>query len=456
MVYVRDQILFEEFPFNEAFFNLHRHTGDRRAQRLIIFVHGLGGDGYTTWKKFPRFVFDELSREPMDVALFDYFSGHRRMGLQRPTVPEVAEILTERLHELSKKQYDEIYIVAHSMGGLISIDAMRNYVTHRKEEPGLLDVLAGIIFIATPFDGSRLAEYPVLRDVVGESDQLAPNSGYQQALRKFISENVDTKNSDKIDPQKYKIPLWAIVGGLDRIVHRSSATLVVDGDQVRTAVNRGHTNVVKPRQPDSQVVTWVRDIVDNIASLRADIRDAAENARQASHPHAPDSLVLVDFLLDADANDSWRPTYESIIQSSGSPRVQVEDRFVSGSTFQPNLLVSAHRSYDLIARRPMTRRKVEELRRRYDEGGSHARAISVGPNQSLSMTALMELAHMEHQDNQTYQLTFRSADSDEQLGLCLSGFISEIVNRKHTTLSQDDTYSSAEHPLQIAINREDP
>ena len=42
---------------------------------------------------------------------------------------------------------------AHSMGGLISIDALRNYITQREEEPGLLRVLAGVIFIATPFNG---------------------------------------------------------------------------------------------------------------------------------------------------------------------------------------------------------------------------------------------------------------------------------------------------------------
>jgi pimeloyl-ACP methyl ester carboxylesterase len=451
----QDQPRFREFDFNEALLNLHRHCGDMRAKRLIIFVHGLGGNGYNTWRKFPQFVFDDLSRDPVDVALFDYFSGHRRRTLERPKVPVIAEILTERLQELSKC-YDEIFIVAHSMGGLIAIDALRNYIRQRKEEPGLLRVLAGAIFIATPFNGSRLAEHPILRELVSESEQLAPSSAYQQDLRQFINDNIDTKNGVELTPRQYKLPLWAIVGGLDRIVDRSSATFGIDDDQVRTAVNRGHTGVAKPQEPGSQVVTWVRDMVDETSSLRTSIRDAAAKARRASLTNAPSHLVLVEFFLEADANDSWQPIYESVVQSAGSTLVQVEDRFISDSRFPPNLLISAHRSHDLIARRTMTRLKVEELRKRYDEGGAHARAITVGPNRALSMKALSDMARIEHEDNQPYRLIFGSADNDEQLQLRLHQSVAEIVKRQHIRLSQDEVYPTPGQPLQIAIDREEP
>jgi pimeloyl-ACP methyl ester carboxylesterase len=454
VVNAQDQAQFEEFAFNEALLNLHRHCGDRRAKRVIVLVHGLGGNGYTTWKNFPRFIFDDLSRDPVDVALFDYFSGHRRMGFERPTVPVIAEILTERLQEV--RGYDEIFIVAHSMGGLIAIDAIRSYITQRQEEPGILRVLAGVICIATPFDGSRLAGNPILREVVSECEQLEPSSAYQQDLRRFINDNIDTTHRVELVSHLYKVPLWVIVGGFDRIVGRSSATFAIDSDQIRTAVDRGHTNVVKPRDPNSAVITWVRDIVDEISSLRSNIRDAVEKARRASLPQAPANLVLVEFFLEADADDTWQPIYESVLQSAGSTRVQVKDRFISGSRFPPNLLVSAHRSHDLVARRTMTRLKVEELRRRYDEGGSHARAISVGPNRTLSMTALIELAGVQHEDNQQYRLTLRSADNDEQLQRCLSQFLAEIVARQHNTLSEDDTYPAVGQPHQIAINREEP
>jgi hypothetical protein len=305
------------------------------------------------------------------------------------------------------------------------------------------------------FSGNTPDE-PILRQLISECEQLLPNSDYQQDLHQFINDNIDTKNRIGLTPGQYKLPLWAIVGGLDRTVARSSATFGIDEDQIRTAVDRGHRSVVKPQEPGSQVVTWVRDILDEISSLRTSIRDAAAKARRASLPNAPANLVLVEFFLEAEANDSWQPIYESVVQSAGSTLVRVEDRFISGSRFPPNLLISAHRSSDLIARRPMTRLKVEELRLRYDEGWSHARAITVGPNRELSMQALTEMARIEHEDNQPYRLTFRSADNDDQLQLRLRDSVGEIVTRQHNALSQDDLYPSAGQPLQIAIDREEP
>ena len=43
-------------------------------------------------------------------------------------------------------------------------------------------------------------------------------------LHQFINDNIDTKNRIGLTPGQYKLPLWAIVGGLDRTVDRSSAT----------------------------------------------------------------------------------------------------------------------------------------------------------------------------------------------------------------------------------------
>jgi pimeloyl-ACP methyl ester carboxylesterase len=432
--------------------NLHRHRGELRAKRLIVFVHGLNGKSYRTWCKFPQYLFDDPSRDPVDVALFDYFSGLRRRIFERPSLPVIARILTERLHELSN-DYDEIFIVAHSMGGLIAMDALRSYIEQRGEEPGLLRVLAGAIFIATPLNGSKLA-HARIRLLASEVEQLKPSSPYQRYLRDFINNEIDTRNSAELAAQRYKLPIWAFVGSRDRIVARSSATFDIEQAQIRT-VDNGHLRISKPRRLDSQVVTWVRDVIDRISSLRADIRDAEETARNAMRPRAPTDLVLVEFFLESDANDAWQPIYESIIHSAGSTLVRVEDRFISGSTYPPNLLISAHRSNDLIARRELTKHKVEELRRRYDAGGAHARAITVGPQRALSMTALTEITGMTHQDNQRYRLIFGSAEDDEQLGIRLSQYMAEIVARQHGTSVQFDTQTLSGEPLQVFINREE-
>lgn len=139
---------------------------------------------------FPRLVFDDPTRDPVDVALFDYCSGLRRRIGKRPPVPVVAKILTERLQDLSI-DYDEIFIIAHSMGGLIAADALRNYVIQRDEESGLLRVLAGMIDISTPWNGSRSATARI-RVLTNEWAVLQEDSAYQQNIRSYLRAKVDS------------------------------------------------------------------------------------------------------------------------------------------------------------------------------------------------------------------------------------------------------------------------
>jgi pimeloyl-ACP methyl ester carboxylesterase len=453
VVNTRRQSRFRRFCFDEARLNLHRHR-DLSAKRLIVFVHGLNGGGYGTWGKFPRYIFNDQSRDPVDVALFDYFSGLRRRIGKRPPVEVIAQILTERLQDLSNEGYDEIFIIAHSMGGLIATDALRSYIEQRDEEPGLLRVLAGTIFISTPFSGSKFARARI-RLLVKEWEHLQLDSPYQQDLGRFNRAKIDTKNKVELGAQRYKVPMWSFVGARDRIVERSSSTYGIDGDQIRT-VDEGHRKISKPRRLGSEVVKQARDIVDGISTLRGGIREAEEIARKATRPHTPANLVLVEFFLESDASDDWPLIYESVVQSAGSTLVQVEDQRISNLKYPPNLLISAHRADDLRARRETTKLKLEELRRRYDEGGAHARAIAVGARSESAMSVLSEMTGIAHQDNQLfYQLTFRPADNDEQLSVRLTRCVAEIVRRQHTALTQQDTLLQPGAPLQIVSDGEE-
>ncbi|WP_418005173.1 esterase/lipase family protein [Mycobacterium sp. PDNC021] len=451
MVNTQEQPFFARIPFDEANMNLHRHCGDYRARRLIVFVHGLSGKGYGTWGKFPQYIFDDQPGAPVDVAVFDHFSGLRRRIRTRPSARVSAQILTERLQELSRDfEYDEIFLVAHSMGGLISMDALRHYLDQRNEEPGLLRTLAGAIFIATPLNGSKLA-HAAVRPLASEWKLLRPSSEYQHELRKFIDTTIDTTNNAQLAQTRHKLPIWAIVGGFDLIVSRKSSTFGIDPDQIRTAVTKGHMCITKPRTPNSQVLRWVRGIVDGISSMRADIRDAEEKAKYAAMPRPPSDLVLVEFLLEMDADDSWRRMYHALLRSAGTPRVQVKDRVAANLRFVPNLLVSAHRTVDLLARREKTKLKVQEIRRRYDATDVHARAIAVGPQRESARDVLSEMSGITHQDNRQHLFILGAADDDDELEVRLKDYVSEIVENQHDILSQLDEGSGLGGPWQIGM-----
>src|SRR4051812_28074314 len=69
--YLADDFTPEDF--DELSFNLH--TRSCRPRKVAIFIHGFGGNGYSTWGNFPRYIFTGGEYEPLDIAVFNYHSG---------------------------------------------------------------------------------------------------------------------------------------------------------------------------------------------------------------------------------------------------------------------------------------------------------------------------------------------------------------------------------------------
>src|SRR5579863_3777366 len=87
------------------------------ATRIIVFVHGLGGTPYGTWGNFPKFIFEDIS--DLDVGLYQYETLWRRFkfGAQIPLDRE-ADIFAGVVRD-ELKNYRDIILVGHSMGGLL-------------------------------------------------------------------------------------------------------------------------------------------------------------------------------------------------------------------------------------------------------------------------------------------------------------------------------------------------
>jgi len=132
---------------------------ERRSEsnRLVLFVHGILGDVEKTWEhdrsqaRWPDLLTKDEAFSGVDVASYQYPTSVFESNF---SIDEVADHLRARIQvETIDKQYDEIAIIAHSMGGLV----VRNFLLKFRD----VDLLSPqmVLFLSTPTNGSDLANY---------------------------------------------------------------------------------------------------------------------------------------------------------------------------------------------------------------------------------------------------------------------------------------------------------
>jgi len=130
------------------------------CQNLILFIHGFTGS-LSTWKNangifFPALVLEDSNiYENFDVACYEYFTaltnlfakskekyrflknlfkGVTHKKEKNLEINELANNLSSHLR-ISLDQYENIFIVAHSMGGLITKTLIINELENKNYKP---------------------------------------------------------------------------------------------------------------------------------------------------------------------------------------------------------------------------------------------------------------------------------------------------------------------------------
>jgi len=138
----------------------------------ILFIHG-AADTPGSWKYF----IDNIDRTRFQPWLFYYPSGTR--------IQSMAYLLSWKLGNLQiKYNFDQLYVTAHSMGGLVA----RSFIM----EHGSIVPL--FVSLATPWGGVKMAEYGVNQSpaVIPSWIDVQPESAFIQSLyRKRMPETVN-------------------------------------------------------------------------------------------------------------------------------------------------------------------------------------------------------------------------------------------------------------------------
>ena len=122
---------------------------DLVKDRLLLFVHGLGGAGQATWRdrRYPGFAelisADGALRELAEAAFFEYPTSLLRLPFSRipPRIGDLAEGLRSQI-EVRYPEYKSIALICHSLGGLVA----RKYLIEEVKQEGRLRVDKLLLF----------------------------------------------------------------------------------------------------------------------------------------------------------------------------------------------------------------------------------------------------------------------------------------------------------------------
>ncbi|NWA45903.1 alpha/beta hydrolase [Pseudomonas reactans] len=144
---------------------------------LLVFVHGWGGDPQSTWQNFPRLVLDDKHFNSFNIMTINYPTTFIQRNLN---VKEMGYWINDRFEsEHFYDRYKNIWIVSHSMGGLVVRELV---IAHRLS--GGNNPFKLLIEIATPHEGANTA---LLASALGISqgftEDISPESYFLKSLR---------------------------------------------------------------------------------------------------------------------------------------------------------------------------------------------------------------------------------------------------------------------------------
>jgi uncharacterized protein YjbI with pentapeptide repeats len=239
----------------------------------VVFVHGLGGDPIETWRSgtdentsWPHWLALEFGSQ-IGVWTLGYAAAPTKLrglraalfGSEDPdagaamSLPRRAENALDRLVGAGIGQRPVCFIT-HSLGGLLVKSILRRAADSASapERLQVVEQCCGVLFLATPHHGSRLADlasafrlyFPTVNtlDLKDNDDHLMDlyewYRGYapsHQILTRSYYENKETK-------------------GVVVVVPRSSADPGVTGETARgpTPLDRDHLEISKPRNRTDQ------------------------------------------------------------------------------------------------------------------------------------------------------------------------------------------------------------
>ena len=245
----------------------------------IVFIHGLDGDAHETWMSRPQ---DRTTLWPVwvgedsgcDCWVLGYDAALSRWRDAAMPLPDQGNTLLDRLDTRPELKGRQLILVGHSMGGLVIKTAIVNAMTEGVERyAALARRIRGVVFVATPHQGSQLATIAeALTLILRTNQQVGDLAAHDQHLRALARKFVEQARILGFGVRTFEEAHGITVG--KRLLGRFFGARVIvvppgTGDphipgEVPISLPADHFNICKPADRDAQIH---HSLVDFIRTL---------------------------------------------------------------------------------------------------------------------------------------------------------------------------------------------
>jgi pimeloyl-ACP methyl ester carboxylesterase len=256
---------------------------------LIVLVHGLGG-GADTWESM-RAAFTKNAPE-LAIAEFRYDS--------RQPIADSARQLSEKL---AAQAGIPIYLVAHSLGGLVARDCV--------EDPGLdPGNVRSLVLLGVPNGGARMAQLHAAFDLVELVASRPASMSTAAALAREAARRVLADARDDISPDSQLLKDLASRPRNPRVeYHAVAGTGAPLNSEATELIRLGAERAIAKLPESSPVSTKVRELVSDLTELergsgdgivatsRARLDGVNTNEVKATHTGLPRDSAVQEMVL---------------------------------------------------------------------------------------------------------------------------------------------------------------
>jgi tetratricopeptide (TPR) repeat protein len=263
----------------------------------VVFVHGLGGHVYNSWRRAPDDTFWPLwlARDVEGLAVYSLAyeaPASNWLGTSMPLQDRAVNIFEVLLTEPGLRTGPVIF-VCHSLGGLIVKKVLLNLqqqAMRRPEAADLLERVTQVVFVATPHTGSAHATWlDRLRFLAWPSSIARVLVANDPSLRDI---NVAYRGlaDDRRSMLRHQIFYETRGTPAGSIVDEASADPGLTGDPP-VPIDADHISIVKPQDRSSLLYARVRQFVERAPPVTGSGGDIEVATLPAIRPDQPLNLV---------------------------------------------------------------------------------------------------------------------------------------------------------------------